>query len=57
MFIGILSTTLLQIFCEIVLNSKVIAKSYCQKYRRSRRQFLEELLSVNGIRLDLPYIL
>ena len=40
-----LPTTLLWIFCKIILNSKVIVK----RFLISRRQFLEELLNINGL--------
>ena len=39
-----LPTNLIQIFCKINFNSKAIVK----KYDRSRRQFLEERISING---------
>ena len=46
-----LPTTLLQIFCKIISQFK----SYCQKYHRSRRRFLDEALSINGLtRISKP---
>ena len=45
MLIRTLPTNLLQSFCKIFLNSKVIVKSIID----STQQFLEELLSINGL--------
>ena len=52
MLITILPTTFFEMFCKIILNSKVIVK----KYHRSRRQFLDELLSIDGLTCCLNVI-
>ena len=47
-----LPTTLLQIYCEVVLNSKVIIKSIEDQDNNKQ---VEELLSINGLNTPVSW--